>query len=173
MLSRQDERLKAGLTPGGAAAPLSLSMAPANGAAAVGGADMEAKLARVEDQVAMVLKGQEQLQRAIAMLASTQAGAMSVYGEAPRVEPMATHGVARDYASPRAAPRSEDMYGDVYPRRGGPEGPAKDQRQCDTALSECLNPSTADMENSIVVGYSEAPGGRPGPAGRYQPPARG
>jgi len=173
MLSRQDERLKAGLTAGGSA-PMALAMAPATGPS-VGGADMETKLARVEDQVAMVLKGQEQLQRAIAMLASTQAGAMSsqlAYSEGPRVEPMAAHGVARGVdSSPRgAAPRSEDMYGDVYPRRGGTD---KEQRQCDTVLNDCLNPSSVDAENSIVVGYSEAPGGRPGSAGRYQPPPRG
>jgi hypothetical protein len=149
-------------------------MAPVTGPS-VGGADMETKLARVEDQVAMVLKGQEQLQRAIAMLASTQAGAMSsqlAYSEGPRVEPMVAHGVARGVdSSPRgAAPRSEDMYGDVYPRRGGTD---KEQRQCDTVLNDCLNPSSVDAENSIVVGYSEAPGGRPGSAGRYQPPPRG
>jgi hypothetical protein len=40
-------------------------------------------------------------------------------------------------------------------------------------LNDCLNPSSVDAENSIVVGYSEAPGGRPGSAGRYQPPPRG
>ena len=42
-------------------------------------------------------------------------------------------------------------YGDVYPRRGGTD---KEQRQCDTVLNDCLNPSSVDAENSIVVAES-------------------
>merc|ERR1719409_1861197 len=67
MLSRQEARASSG-----GPAPAALALPASNGPG-----DVDAKLAQVDEKIAMVLRGQEQLQRAIAMLASTQAGALT------------------------------------------------------------------------------------------------
>merc|ERR1719409_1264929 len=88
MLSRQEARASSG-----GPAPAALALPASNGPG-----DVDAKLAQVDEKIAMVLRGQEQLQRAIAMLASTQAGALTSQVSQPT------------YSSAAATPLPETHY---------------------------------------------------------------